>query len=80
MQYGFGSWRFQELSSSVAGGNAAPWNFHLSPLLSHYLGRYIHVSLSLETKEYIPLARVFCRLAKVMRFFLNLEKLHKRTE
>lgn len=44
MQYGLGSLSFQELSSLVASGNAAPWNFHLTPLLSHCLGRYFQVS------------------------------------
>jgi hypothetical protein len=59
MQYGYASWNFQELSSSVASGNVAPWSFHLSFPFSHYLGRRFHVSLSLVVKEYLPLAPVF---------------------
>lgn len=74
MQYGFGGWRFQRLTSSVASEDAAPSNFYPSPHLSHYLGRFTHVCLSLETKEYIPPSQVICRLTKVMRFSLNLEK------
>ena len=80
MQYGFGGWCFQGLSNSVASEDAAPSNFHPSPHLSHYLGRFTHVCLSLGTKEYIPPPRVICRLTKVMRFFLNLENLHNRME